>query len=58
MCKMGTLAYPPDVTSEVLQPSRKRGRPKKSKAGDALKRIESFLNIIKFLDFLNNIVGF
>ena len=38
MCKKGTLAYPAEMTSVTLQPSRKRGRPKKSKAGDALKK--------------------
>ena len=38
MCKKGELAYPAEITSAVLQPSRKRGRPKKSKAEDALKK--------------------
>jgi hypothetical protein len=37
MCMFGIHQYPSSVTSELLQPLRKRGRPKKAAKGGALR---------------------
>jgi len=36
MCRKGLDEYPAQVTAELLKPSRKRGRPKKARPGEAL----------------------
>jgi hypothetical protein len=36
MCSDGLAEYPPEVTAELIEKKRKRGRPKKVHGGTAL----------------------